>query len=144
MPETEAPAPPTPGETEQGLSRRAVLLIVGAAVLVIVIIATVFVLANRQSPFDAAVEACELESSPHVRVMDDGDTLAVDTEGNDSGGASIADLACVLTELDVPGSVMSRMDSTRALDGTQDDEFDGITVRWSYHPDNGLDAIFTR
>jgi hypothetical protein len=34
------------------------------------------------------------------------------------------------------------MTRTTALMGAIDDEWDGITISWTYHPDNGLDCYF--
>ncbi|WP_269142641.1 hypothetical protein [Georgenia yuyongxinii] len=33
------------------------------------------------------------------------------------------------------------MTSTRALDGRQTAEWDGVVATWSFHPDDGLDVI---
>ena len=32
---------------------------------------------------------------------------------------------------------------TRALDGMQTDSWGGMTARWTYHPDNGMNITFT-
>ena len=39
-----------------------------------------------------------------------------------------------------PGSdyVTQHIESTRALDGMQTDEWDDMKARWTYHPDDGL------
>lgn len=97
---------------------------------------------NRPSPFEAALEACD--SPLWATLGDDGDTLVLDMEGDESVGMNITDTVCILTELDVPQSVISRMDNTRALDGVQTAEWDGVTASWSYHPDDGLDMILER
>jgi hypothetical protein len=47
----------------------------------------------------------------------------------------------MLRALDTPDSVFSRMESTNSLQGPQETEFDGLVMRWTYHPDNGLDII---
>lgn len=73
---------------------------------------------------------------------DDGRGLFVDGAGEKSVGLTVSDLACVITSVGVPNSVISRMDTTTALMGQQEATFDGITVRWSYHPSNGLDLSF--
>jgi hypothetical protein len=73
---------------------------------------------------------------------DDGKGLFLDGAGDKSVGLVVSDLACVITKVGVPESVMSRMDTTTALMGQQEATFDGITVRWSYHPSNGLDMSF--
>jgi hypothetical protein len=45
--------------------------------------------------------------------------------------------------LDAPESVVAQMGSTRALDGTRDASFDGMTATWTYHTDDGLEVIVT-
>ena len=32
----------------------------------------------------------------------------------------------------------NHIESTRALDGTQEDSFGDYQARWTYHPDNGM------
>ena len=90
--------------------------------------------------FEAAAEACELV--PLLVVADKGATLTLTTAG-ESGVSytDIEDVACVLTKLEVPSYVVSHIDSTRALDGQQTDEWDGISARWTYHPEDGLHLV---
>lgn len=94
-----------------------------------------------QSPIPEAVDACDLASSPYVRIGDRGDTLTLDTKGEESPGVSINDLACILRELDVPDSVISRISNTRALDGMQEGSWENFTATWNYHPRSGLSLI---
>ncbi|RRS01649.1 hypothetical protein [Glycomyces terrestris] len=94
--------------------------------------------------FEAVKEACAVGSSD-VRVGDGGDTLSIDRAGaEEMPGATLTQYYCILDELEVPDSVRDRMDNTRALDGYQEAEFDGITVTWNYHPDDGVNMTFTR
>ena len=88
--------------------------------------------------FETAAEACEL--APVLVVADKGKTL---TTAGESGVSytDIEDVACVLAKLEVPSYVVSHIDSTRALDGQQTDEWDGISARWTYHPEDGLHLV---
>lgn len=79
--------------------------------------------------------------SLYVEVLDDGAGLSVSGTGNESEGASLTEVACVLAELEVPESVLSRIDRTRALDGTQDASWGDLDASWTYHPDSGLSLI---
>ncbi|MPZ14296.1 MAG: hypothetical protein GEU73_07705 [Chloroflexi bacterium] len=75
---------------------------------------------------------------------DGGYTLILDHKGErDRHGMSMENIAEVLALLDVPDSVVAQMDGTRAMDGRQSAEWDGITATWQYHPDSGLDLILT-
>lgn len=88
-----------------------------------------------------AVQACELVDILGVTVMDGGDSVTLETAGNDTKGAPYSDVTCVLDALGMPESVKSRMASTRSLDGMQDATWSGHAASWNYHPDNGLNII---
>lgn len=93
--------------------------------------------ATTQAPtrFEAAGETCGLEE--HVR--DGGTSIILDGEGDeDEDGLSIGDQVCPLVYLEAPDHVIEHMDNTRALDGMQEDTWDGIEARWTYHPDQGM------
>jgi hypothetical protein len=113
--------------------------VAGAFVVVAGVITTVVLVANSASLSDARTQ-CEAGI-----LGDGGDTLLIDMMGEEytSGTATIGDVDCVLAELDAPTSVTARMDSTRALDGMQTATWDGYSVSWTYHPDDGLDLIIT-
>ena len=91
---------------------------------------------------EKAADACNLMTL--LIVGDEGKTLTLTTAGKSGKSASytdIEDVACVLTELEVPSYVTSHIDSTRALDGQQTDEWDGISARWTFHPESGLHMV---
>ncbi|WP_454698240.1 hypothetical protein [Arthrobacter humicola] len=54
---------------------------------------------------------------------------------------TLSDMACVLTAVAVPDSVVSQIDATRALDGMQKASWDKMSATWTYHPDHGLKII---
>ena len=88
-------------------------------------------------------DADEAADSPYVDLEDDGASLFIDSEGEDAIGASIDDAVLALMALDVPDSVLNRMENTRALDGTQEATWGDFTAIWTYHPDDGLDIVIT-
>lgn len=92
-------------------------------------------------PITSAVEACEVEDNRWISIGDEGQSLAMDSFGEESDGADFTDIFCVLDELDTPDSVIKRINSTRALDGRQSADWDGLSASWGYHPDNGLDIV---
>lgn len=146
-----APASPTAHAEMVGrtpLWKRPPILIGGAVAALVVIAAAVIVpmvMSAGHSPFVDAVETCKLKSSDYVRLGDDGKTLTLDGGSLDGiDGLGIKDQGCINRELKVPEYVVTEMLSTRALDGVQKETFGDITARWTYHPDNGLDVIFTR
>lgn len=85
-----------------------------------------------------AVKTCSAADMDGVDVMDKGTSLNLSTAGKESEGTSMVTVVCVLTELEAPDSLFARMDSTRAMDGTQDATWENYTASWNYHPDSGL------
>ena len=90
-----------------------------------------------------AVNFCGVEEQWGIGLGDDGQSLTIDGEGDEdySLGVPYLDTLCVLTAVDTPDGVISRMGSTRALDGMQTAEWDRISAYWTYHPDDGLDVV---
>lgn len=80
-------------------------------------------------------------------VAEDGSYIEIDTDPSDIGEYIASDsldaIEHINEELGLPGSVYAHMTSTRALDGMQSYEKDNIGVRWTYHPDNGLEIIYS-
>jgi hypothetical protein len=93
------------------------------------------------TPFPAALEACGVADSSYFRAGDEGMSLSVQSKGKEDPGADFADVSCVLRELDVPDSVVSRMGSTRALDGRQSGHWKNLEASWTYHPDSGMNLL---
>ncbi|MFD6949551.1 hypothetical protein A6A08_07600 [Nocardiopsis sp. TSRI0078] len=99
---------------------------------------------GARSPFEGALEACDLTDRPTAVLGDDGRSLDLDHRGEgDAAGLTTDQLHCVLDELEAPDRVISRMQRTRALDGHQTDEWSGVEASWIYHPDTGLDVLLT-
>lgn len=73
-----------------------------------------------------------------------GDHRYVTVTITESAILSVLDLETYLTELGFSPAVYERMNRTRALDGTQSATAHGVNVSWTYHPDNGLQAVFER
>lgn len=91
-----------------------------------------------KTPIQAAAVDCLVAEA---NVGDAGKSISFDTEGNDdpaTGNDEMEDVACVLNALNVPDYVVTHIDDTRALDGMQEDTWDGYTARWTYHPDDGM------
>lgn len=150
---TEQSPPPSATETVASVRSRwgslppiaQFLIPVAAGVVVIAIVLAVAFSLGRPNRFEAALETCDLDDLAIFLLGDDGNTLILDMAGEeDIGLLSYDDVDCVLSALDTPSSVRVLMGSTRALDGRQSAEWDGIEASWSYHPDNGLDVLLTQ
>lgn len=107
-------------------------------------LAGVFVLAGCSAPFTTFEDALTTCGHPQgVTVADDGTTLTIDMMGEEEyTGASFTDVECIVDAVGTPAYIKDSIWSTNALAGRQTDTFEDITVSWSYHPDNGLDAVF--
>ena len=88
-----------------------------------------------------AVAECGVEEELWIELGDEGQSLSMDTEGEETSGASYSDVACVLDELGIPDSVSSRMGNTRALDGRQEAQWGEFSASWGYHPDSGMNVV---
>lgn len=95
-----------------------------------------------QTVYDGCQEM--LGSSPYSDVpgveepQDDGRTLVMNSSAGGMEG-----IGCVMAGLDVPASIVARMETTTSMMGELTDEADGLSYRWSYHPGNGLNVIIT-
>jgi hypothetical protein len=78
----------------------------------------------------------------------DGSYLSIDTNPNDIDNTGIAYGAAAVAIMDVnealglPESLTNDMEQTSALMGKQTQEFDNVTVSWTYHPDRGLEVTY--
>lgn len=52
-------------------------------------------------------------------------------------------LKSAITALKLPDYIYQRMLKTTAMQGRQDVTVNGINVSWTYHPNKGLEAMFT-
>jgi len=125
------------------LNRKVLLGFVGAAaVLAIGATVLVQVVPTKLEGAYAQCAKASLAFSNHSALDEDGKGWFLDGLGDESSGLWASDLSCAITNVGVPESVISRKNSTTALKGKQEATYDGITVRWSYHPSNGLDLSF--
>ena len=100
--------------------------------------------AAKRAVLTGAVSACKLTAAPGIQLGDGGTTLTFDVKGDkELTGASYKDVACIFSALKMPSSVSSHVQQTTSLDGRQQEKWAGITMAWSYHPDRGLDGVFT-
>ena len=97
------------------------------------------------APAETRLQSAKRECAPgdtYVTLGDSGTSMVISgVAAEETLGASLTELACLLDELDVPDAVVSHMETTRALDGRQEASWAGFTASWTYHPDDGLDVI---
>jgi hypothetical protein len=100
--------------------------------------------AARLATFRTALASCDARSGGDtgIDILDDGEAIELTGAGKSLFSGLQADVVfCVLDEIDAPAALKSKMQSTRALDGRQSDDWDGFEVSWSYHPDDGLNVL---
>jgi|LakMenEpi03Aug12_release.lakeMendotaPanAssembly.Ray.scaffolds.fasta_scaffold79210_2 hypothetical protein len=95
------------------------------------------VMSNKQNEkLLDAVSSCEVEGK--VNLAEDNKSFTFDGSAYDD----YVGLQCILTTLNAPSTIWDRMTQTTALMGSISGDWDGISVSWTYHPDNGLDCYF--
>ncbi|MDR6969749.1 hypothetical protein [Leifsonia shinshuensis] len=98
----------------------------------------------QKSVLKDALSECGLMANDDAELADSGYTLTVNGEGDeDYSGLSIEDEACLLRTLNAPSAVVSHIDQTTSLDGRQSETWSNVSFSWTYHPDRGLDGVFT-
>lgn len=100
-------------------------------------------------------ELTDLDSTGSMEVLvssclitalgDGGSSITIDTKGSgEASGEQLEDAFCVLRTLGAPDFLIELVQSTRALDGRQSEEWDGYRADWRYHPDSGLQLTIIR
>ncbi len=122
------------------------LVKVGASFLVVLLgVGGFFIFSSMKADarFMESLTLCEAVDASGITLAEDGQSLNFNGKGKDDlFGGDFSDLECVIKELNAPSTVMDRMLRTTSLMGVQDAQWDGISISWTYHPDNGLDANF--
>lgn len=93
--------------------------------------------------FFAILELSGDERVLQVRGLDQAGIDATILSGSGTPEDVLAVHKCVLDKLGAPSGIVERMSRTRALDGMQTETWPGYKVTWTYHPDSGLDAVFS-
>ena len=139
----ENPVTPAAESTQITLSASTLKKVGAGAAAAVVLIGGIFLLTSMKSDtrLKDAMTNCDVVDASGFTLAEDNQSLVFDGAGKESYfGGDFSDLVCVLNDLKAPSTIESRMLSTNSLMGVQNAEFDGISVSWSYHPNNGLDA----
>ncbi|WP_138443505.1 hypothetical protein [Sinomonas susongensis] len=120
-----------------------------AIILALGIIAFGFILSGGgKTQIERAVADCNLTTrqagalttGDYAMVKDGGKTLIVRVKDGYGDVTSDA-MACTIKRLEMKASTVQRIGDTRAIDGTQSDEWGHYRAIWSYHPVNGMTLI---
>ena len=79
-------------------------------------------------------------NEPLFTISDDKSCLTAQT----SSSIGIEGIFMMNSKLKFSEALKNKMSTTRAIDGTQNDENDKFKVSWTYHPDNGLQVIYEK
>lgn len=89
----------------------------------------------------------EFCDSTYAKIASDGSYLSIDTNPDNEEEyldlAAIQAMYSVNEALGLPESVENKILSTRAMDGMQTYNGDGIEITWTYHPDSGLEIMYS-
>lgn len=129
----------------QKKSKKKIGIIAGAVSAIIIIIVIIVAISSAGAKnfndmySDIADESwCEIAS--------DGTWMKLDTNPYNlddyMNSTAWYKIKSVLSDLGFPSSVSEEMNETRAMDGRQSASTDKYEVTWTYHPDNGLEAMF--
>ncbi|KAB1928592.1 hypothetical protein F8280_02355 [Micromonospora noduli] len=125
------------------IGRRRYLIVASAVVILLAAATSILFLMQRDSPLEAARQACGAGREDWAMLGDDGNSLTLRSVGKERTGLKLEQLQCYWTELDVPDAVIAQIEGTRALDGRQSGEWEDMRASWIYHPDDGLQMIIT-
>lgn len=114
--------------------------VIGSAALVAATAGFFVVQSLPDSTFSNAAEACFASSDPGLTIDDDGRSMYLNGEGEESSGMNVFFQVCILEELEVPASVFDRISNTNSTMGVQEAAWDNFEMSWTYHPDNGLNV----
>lgn len=114
----------------------AIVLVLGAAV------ALYYLRFAGAQNFSSALDTCHASGS-YVRLAADKSSLTLQAESESGRDLSAPVFLCVLDELDAPASMHQRMLLTRAIDGTQEEQWGLYRATWTYHPDQGLNVVIS-
>ncbi|MBR3032219.1 MAG: SHOCT domain-containing protein [Clostridiales bacterium] len=122
-------------------------LIVGIAVGVIAIAVVLTLVFARSKKKDFNDMYGDFGGEKWCTIASDGSYMKIDTNPYDIEDhveySAWNKIKSVCKELGFPDSVIAKMESTNSLAGRQSESNDKYEVSWTYHPDNGMEVIFT-
>ena len=94
------------------------------------------------SGFANAIDSCHAQGL-HARLASDETSLTLEAFSDSGDSLTTPIFQCVLGKLGTPAAVRERMYATRAIDGTQSEEWGSYKATWTYEPDQGLTVIIS-
>lgn len=114
-----------------------------ALLLVTAVVAGLYMTRSSvSSSLSGAVDSCHA-GGVYARLASDQTSLTLEGFNDSGNGLTTPIFQCVLRKLDTPSSVKERMYVTRAIDGTQSEEWGSYKATWTYEPEQGLIVIIS-
>lgn len=141
---------------EEGLAKEAAkadkskqtkaIIVAVVAIAVVAMIIFGFTTCSRGTTFKSI--AADYKGASFFSAAEDGSYIEVDTNPNDtedySGTSGWGAIEDINKKLGLSDAIGRQMENTRALDGMQAAEENGIKLSWTYHPDKGLEVIYKK
>ena len=99
-----------------------------------------FARSTAASGFANAVDSCHARGL-HARLASDETSLTLEAFSDSGDSLTTPIFQCVLGKLGTRAAARERMYATRAIDGTQSEEWGSYKATWTYEPDQGLTVI---
>ena len=114
---------------------------VSALMIVAAVVGGLFIARSTgSSGFTNAVDSCHARGL-HARLASDETSLTLEAFSDSGDSLTTPIFQCVLGKLGTPAAVRERMYATRAIDGTQSEQWGSYKATWTYEPDQGLTVI---
>ena len=116
---------------------------ISALLLVAAVVGGLYIArSTAASGFANAVDSCHAQGL-HARLASDETSLTLEAFSDSGDSLTTPIFQCVLGKLGTPAAVRERMYATRAIDGTQSEEWGTYKATWTYEPDQGLTVIIS-
>lgn len=114
---------------------------ISALLVVAAVVGGLFVARSTgSSGFANAVDSCHARGL-HARLASDETSLTLEAFSDSGDSLTTPIFQCVLGKLGTPAAVRERMYATRAIDGTQSEQWGSYQATWTYEPDQGLTVV---
>lgn len=128
------------GQRHHGL-QMFLLGFISALLVVAAVVGGLFVARSTGSSGLAnAVDSCHARGL-HARLASDETSLTLEAFSDSGDSLTTPIFQCVLGKLGTPAAVRERMYATRAIDGTQSEQWGSYKATWTYEPDQGLTVV---
>lgn len=114
---------------------------ISVLLIVVAVVGGMFIARSTgSSGFTNAVDSCHARGL-HARLASDDTSLTLEAFSDSGDSLTTPIFQCVLGKLGTPAAVRERMYATRAIDGTQSEQWGSYKATWTYEPDQGLTVI---